>query len=66
MLFYGFAMVSELKLISFTCYALSPVTPGFRDPWMNRGEGARGDRDEPEGDHKQASKTIKDRSRVNG
>mgnify|MGYP001772677328 CR=1 FL=1 len=28
------------------------VTPGFRDPWLNRGEGARGDRDEPEGGHK--------------
>ena len=25
------------------------VTPGFREPWENRGEGARGDRDEPEG-----------------
>jgi len=25
------------------------VTPGFRDPWMNRGEGARRDRDESEG-----------------
>ena len=25
------------------------VTPSFREPWLNRGEGARGDRDEPEG-----------------
>jgi len=25
------------------------VTPGFRDPWQNRGEKTRGDREEPRG-----------------
>jgi len=39
MLFHRFAMASELKLISFTCYTLSPVTSGSEThgcPWELR------------------------------
>jgi len=42
------------------------VTADFREPLPKGGEGVGGDRDEPEGDHKQTSKTIKNRSRMNG
>jgi len=37
------------KIYKSQIFTYLPVTPSFRDPWLNRGEGARGDREEPEG-----------------